>query len=247
MVDSPTVWRDALNMLSSKGTGVAIALTVTAATLSVATKGSLEAFEKLLELLFESRQRAKLNLDSRAASMLLRLGDRQPTPAAQRILRQRQRHAARRLEETRALWKRQKRAASWASFINGLLIAAQYLVGAILATSFVQKTLSPNLIGTLGIVVVVASTVQQKYTPDIIASTAKTRVAKLRRTIIRSENDLVEANREGDGKDFQKVSDLLSKTIIAIEASLTETSYGTRNQPTELAIIEGDSDSNDTD
>lgn len=217
-------------LLSDKGAPTAAALTVIAALLAASMKSTFPLIEKLLEMLTKNQRQVQRTLDARTANLMLKIGQQRPTPPAQRKLRQRQRHATERLEQAREMLKRQKRAASWAAFVNGLLIAAQYLVGATLASSFIQRSLSPNLTGTLGVLVVVASTIQQRYSPEVIASAAKTRAAKLHRIIVQAEDELVEANQGGDGEEFQRVSNMLSQMIVWIETSYTEPPSSTRPQ-----------------
>jgi hypothetical protein len=218
----PSSFGKIFSLLAEKGAPVAIALTATATVLAATMKFTEPLVEKFADLVTNNRRLVRQSFDARTANLMLRLSHDRPTPPAQRKLRRRQRHATQRLEEARVLWKSQKRSASWASFINGMLIAAQYLVGATLASSFIQKTLSPNLTGTLGVLVVVASTIQQRYTPEVTAATAKIRAARLRRIIVLSENDLVEASENGNGEDYQRISNMLSAAIVAIETSYAE-------------------------
>jgi hypothetical protein len=48
---------------------------------------------------------------------------------------------------------RQERANRWNRWISGVLTTGQYLVGAALASSFIQTALSANYVGILGLVV----------------------------------------------------------------------------------------------
>ena len=234
----PTTLSALTKLLSDKGAPVAALLTVTAGSLALTMKSTFPLVERVLELISKRERVTQRTLDARTASLMLKIGQQRPTPSAQRKLRQRQRHATQRLEEAREMLKRQKRAASWASFINGLLTAAQYLVGATLASSFVQKSLSPNLTGTLGVLVVVASTIQQRYSPEVIASAAKSRAAKLRRIIVQAEDELVEANQDGNGEEFQRVSNMLSETLVWIDTSYSESPLSSRPQQLETSTGE---------
>jgi hypothetical protein len=67
------------------------------------------------------------------------------------------------------------------------------------------------------LVVVIASTVQQRYAPDILATAARERATILKRAILDAEDAFVEANREGDGTDFQRISSRLSAIISETE------------------------------
>jgi hypothetical protein len=220
--DFSTFARHALDFLTQKGTIVAAFITAVAFVLAVSRKSTERILERIADWLVTPENLAAEQRLARANDLLARLGSRPsltPSPPFQRRLRNRQRHAARRLEEVRTIWRRQRRTASWASFINGLLVAAHYLVGATLASSFVQRSLSPNLTGTLGLVVVIASTIQQRYTPDLVASTARERAGTLQSAVLDAEDALVEANREDDGTDFQRISRRLSAIISATQGN----------------------------
>ncbi len=209
---------DIVSFLSDKGALAASVLIATAGVASATMRTTSKLFDDLLDVFVRKTVANKRAQDERAGRLLLRIGEQRPPTATQRRLRQRQRHTAKRLEEVRDLWKKHKRASSWATFVNGMLIAAQYLVGATLASSFVQKSLSPNLTGVLGVLVVVASTIQQRYSPDITAASARARAGLLRRMIVSAEDLMVEASDRDDGSDYQKISELLSASIMSAEA-----------------------------
>ena len=104
-----------------------------------------------------------------------------------------------RLIEAREELKRQQSTATWTSRAAGFLTLNRYLVGAVLATSFVQQALSKELIGFLGVLVVAASVLQQQFRPDARSSDARRRAARLRRLIRSVEDDLHELTSGDQG------------------------------------------------
>ena len=79
--------------------------------------------------------------------------------------------------------KNSKRAATW-------LTVAQYIIGGVLASSFVQETLDPKWVGGLGVLVLVASLFKQQFHPEIDAQDAHRKASQLRALIRSSEDDL---------------------------------------------------------
>jgi hypothetical protein len=95
-----------------------------------------------------------------------------------------------RLADARHELRRQEMRSRWSRIAAGLLTFAQYIVGGILASSFVQKNLSGDTVGFLGVVVLVSSLVHQRYRPDVQFRCGKGRCATLRRLIRSTEDDL---------------------------------------------------------
>ena len=101
-----------------------------------------------------------------------------------------------RLDEARASLYRQESIAKWSCRAAASLIFSQYVVGGILASSFVQDSLSNKITGFLGILVLASSLVHHHYRPDIYSREARQRAARLR-TLIRTAEDLLYAIRQG--------------------------------------------------
>jgi hypothetical protein len=81
--------------------------------------------------------------------------------------------------------KRTRRSAIW-------LAIGQYIVGGIIATSFIQQSLAPHIINVLGLLVLISTLIRQKFNPDLTASTAA-RQAHLIRSFRRSTEDRLTA------------------------------------------------------
>jgi hypothetical protein len=88
---------------------------------------------------------------------------------------------------------RNKKAIGGAIFkgVAGLLSFAQYIVGGILASSFVQQKSTPDLIGALGVFVLLASLLTQKYHPEVSGQTSSLLALKLDAVIRRTEDRMV--------------------------------------------------------
>jgi hypothetical protein len=96
-----------------------------------------------------------------------------------------------RLAEARTVKLTQERSARWSRWASNSLVFGQYVIGGAMATSFVQKTLSPTIIGVFGVLVVVASLVKQHYHPETNAQSALQRTSQLDTLIRQSEDRLV--------------------------------------------------------
>jgi hypothetical protein len=99
------------------------------------------------------------------------------------------------------------------SLSNNLLVAGQYVVGGTLATSFLQESLSSTTVGVLGLVVLVATIVHQRYRPDLRARVAKSKLALLRATVRKSQDNIVRL----DQPEYIKLIGELTKALNQIE------------------------------
>lgn len=107
-----------------------------------------------------------------------------------------------RLLEAKDELKRQESITKWQGNAATSLIFSQYIIGGVLATSFIQETLDSSIVGFLGLLVLVSSLIHQHFRPDLIARAAKERVLILRNMIRQVEDDLY-AIKEGKlAKDF---------------------------------------------
>jgi hypothetical protein len=77
------------------------------------------------------------------------------------------------------------RISSWSS---NLLTVAQYVIGGVLASSFVQESLTPKWVGALGVLVLVASLFKQQFHPEIDAEQARKKSAQAV-SLVRSSED----------------------------------------------------------
>lgn len=95
-----------------------------------------------------------------------------------------------RLIEARELLRRQESNATWNSRAAASLVFGQYVVGGVLATSFIQESLSSKAVGLLGVLVLISSLIHQNYRPDVQSRGARERALRLRKLIRHAEDAL---------------------------------------------------------
>jgi len=117
-----------------------------------------------------------------------------------------------RIQELKSYLNEQEKIAQRNNLSGGLLTIGQYIVGGLLATSFIQEHMSNIVVGILGLVVLFSSTVHQKFRPDLKAAAAKSRALKLRQLLRRSQDLSNEIALEYEG---QINSRLKSESILA--------------------------------
>ena len=123
-----------------------------------------------------------------------------------------------RLIEARELLRKQEACSTWNARANGSLTFGQYVVGGVLATSFVQETLSNQTIGLLGVLVLISSLIHQTYRPDLQSRGARERVTRLRRLIRRAEDDLFTISSEIESApSIQQVREFVSRGLSDVE------------------------------
>ncbi|WP_157372685.1 hypothetical protein [Photobacterium marinum] len=101
-----------------------------------------------------------------------------------------------RLFEVQAELRRQKVISKWQGVAATSLTFSQYIVGGVLTTSFIQDNLSSQVVGLLGLLVLVSSLIHQQFRPDLKSRFAKERIVTLRGLIRAIEDDLF-AIRQG--------------------------------------------------
>lgn len=99
------------------------------------------------------------------------------------------------------------------------LVFGQYIVGALLASAFLQSFLTPTLVGLLGLLVIVSSSVQQRFRPDIKALGAKGRALRLKALLREMEIQLA-AQRAGQASapSLHQIASTLTEKLGEIEA-----------------------------
>jgi len=99
-----------------------------------------------------------------------------------------------RLDEVYAALTRQQAAARTNRWMSRFLTVGQYIIGGLLASSFVQQSLSREVVGALGLLVLLSSLIYQHFRPDIQLRGAMSRSMRLR-ALIREANDDIYAMR----------------------------------------------------
>jgi len=117
----------------------------------------------------------------------------------------------------RAAQDKKARISSWSS---NLLTVAQYVIGGVLASSFVQESLTPKWVGALGVLVLVASLFKQQFHPEIDAEQARKKSAQAVALVRSSEDRLAILDaKTASGEDH---SDAMATLMTEITQGLNE-------------------------
>jgi hypothetical protein len=145
-----------------------------------------------------------------------------PSAVARESVVSRLKEVARAREERLSIQKSSKIAAN-------LLIVTQYVIGGALASSFVQQALSPTWVGGFGVLVLIASLIQQQFHPGTNALEAKKAATKLTALIRQSEDQLADWDRKiVAGEDH---SDALIALLNKITGRLNEIDESMESTP----------------
>jgi hypothetical protein len=125
-----------------------------------------------------------------------------------------------RIPDAQRALRRQESAATWYRRMSGALTASHYLVGAALASAFLQASLSDYWTGSLGLVVLLSQVVQQRYRPDLRSLGATERATYLRRLIREAEDELFARESGGVGaKSILDIRRMVSAVLSEIDTS----------------------------
>jgi hypothetical protein len=150
------------------------------------------------------------------------------------IARQRVRE---RINEANQALNGQKSVAWWSSFASVLLTVGQYIVGGLLASSFVQNSLTPRLIGVLGLIVLFASISKQHFHPEVNAANARGKAGQLRALARTSEDDLAVLDaKSSTGQDH---SDEMIALMKSLTQRMTEIENGQTAPAKKLILVNG--------
>ena len=128
--------------------------------------------------------------------------------------------AQERLREVRAALDRQTSIASTNRWTSSLLTIGQYIIGGLLASSFVQQSLRPDLVGVLGLLVLISSLIYQHFRPDIQLRGAMSRALRLRAVIRSAEDDLYAIRSNSPtAPTVESLRRRLSEALSSIESS----------------------------
>jgi hypothetical protein len=106
----------------------------------------------------------------------------------------------RRIEDARSIQAKRQGSATASTWSARSLTFGQYVVGGVLASSFVQTKISPPLIGALGVLVLLASLITQHYHPEVSAQVASQKAEQLESLIRESEDRVVVIETTADPK-----------------------------------------------
>ncbi len=114
-------------------------------------------------------------------------------------------HIDKRLREASDKLTESERYVSFNQRANNMMIFGQYIVGGVLASSFLQESLSPSIVGALGLIVLISSTAQQHYKPSQRVVAGKKRCSVLKAIIREVEDDLEELRQTNRGIESTKL------------------------------------------
>lgn len=124
-------------------------------------------------------------------------------------------HLSTRLEEVKRVYRREKRNEGLSNFANGLLVLGQYVVGAVLATTFIRENLDALITGLLGLSVVITTTLHQKFRPDLSAKISASKASFLYSTIIKVEDGIEKIRKAHPNAPAEEdIINMLSRTLI---------------------------------
>ena len=138
------------------------------------------------------------------------------------IIKQESIHIDNRITEAKDKLKSIERYITFNQRANNMIIVGQYIVGAVLASSFIQESLSTNIIGLLGLIVLISSTAQQHYKPAQKVIAGKKRSSLLKSKIREIEDDLVELRLQNNGKMTNEIRILEQPLIKRISEELSD-------------------------
>jgi hypothetical protein len=131
-----------------------------------------------------------------------------------------------RLVDARDELARQISSAKWNGRSAISLAISQYVVGGTLATSFIQNNLPEEAVGFLGLVVLLASIIYQRFRPDLRTGAARRRVALLRATIRRAEDGLYGLRKSlPQAPSLEEIRADVTNALIQIEHSELEDNF----------------------
>jgi hypothetical protein len=114
-------------------------------------------------------------------------------------------------------------------YASASLVFAQFVVGGVLASSFIARNLNETIVGVLGLLVLASSLVNQHFRPDLLHKVEAQKVYRLRTLKRWTEDQLYEATR-GPVNDDQ-ISEIRKKVTTSLE----------QIEQTELQFLEADS------
>jgi hypothetical protein len=131
----------------------------------------------------------------------------------------------RRLAEAHAEINRQLRSARAHRIAAVLLVSAQFIVGGLLASSFVQQSLDKTVVGVPGVVVLTSSLIRQYYKPELEQEGSRARALRLR-AVVREVEDAINLRTEGklDTAAAQVLTKQIRVALAEVEAAEIQSS-----------------------
>ncbi len=208
-------------ILSYYADNVAVGVTVVAALATLLRK----FLEQWLTVVIQRRVRATANSSSEGPAASggapLEKGWRthDAAPTSHSLARS---HVRVRLNDAKNARTKAQSTAKISRLLSALLTFAQVVIGGVLASSFIQETLSARAVGMLGVLVLIASLMKQQYRPEVDAEQAREKASKLQALIRLSEDQLATIDaRSAKGEDrtdaLIELRDRISRGLAEIE------------------------------
>jgi len=125
-------------------------------------------------------------------------------------------------------------------FASSTLIVGQYILGAVIASSFVQQHLDPTLIGSLGVLVLVASGVKDRFHPEIDAEDAKRKATQYENLIETTKDALVPLDTAiNDGVDQSDKMTALMNNMTARMTQIENSEVSKPDTPNDQKMLQG--------
>jgi hypothetical protein len=179
--------------------------------------------EKEIKILIENRAKVYAAAAAAEAAGLASVPKLPPPDLCEQPKRQ----IALRIAEASAAFRQAAKSAKLANRTANSLLIGQYVVGAAMTTSFVQKIFDPTYVGLFGLIVVITTALRQQFHADMRAQIASEKASQLEHLVRQSEDRVVviETTSHDNLTAATKLLELLER-ISAEIARITSTSYG---------------------
>lgn len=121
-----------------------------------------------------------------------------------------------RITDVRIALKKQESTSAWNSRAGSLLKIGQYIIGGLLASNFVQESVSSELVGAMGLLVLFSSLMSQSFQPEVRVRGSRQRAHQLKILLRESEDRLFEIE-ENDKVKIIEIRKLVSTNLAKIE------------------------------
>jgi len=123
-----------------------------------------------------------------------------------------------RLTEAKELLRQQEIKSKLNKGASNFLSFSQYVIGGILASSFIQQSLSKEIVGIFGVLVLFSSLVNQKYRPDVQYRSYLSRCIELKKLIRQAEDNIFALEKNiGNASPIHDIRAMISNGLADIE------------------------------
>lgn len=223
-------WQHFIDNFLQYASGASVILTVVGVLFSLLTRTlaawSADSVRKKVEVLVRNRPGVEVIVRNRPGASEKKDAI---TPSIKTPFQVARDRVQSRLRETEILRNEQLDTRKWSNRASVSLTFAQYIIGGVLASSFVQESLTPKWVGALGVLVLIASLFKQQFHPEVTAEDAKKKAFQLL-TLRRSSEDQLAIL---DAKDAagQNHTDAMTALLTQITQRLSEIENPENSRP----------------